>query len=259
MMRLALDMVSACASVLATIKSTPCSPDTIMLLIALPPAPPTPNTIMRAFISRMSVMSVISASRFVRPARSERIRMATDGPCDPLPLSPQPEAPVCVLLFPGGRSNDQFGHWSAEILQAAPSFPWPPWSRRSLAAAHPLADRRARAPARNLPDDGPPLLRAGRFPPARQRSLPPTEPRFLAHSYLVAAACAVFPPNPRSPTLCHYRTASVAAEAAWQANGRPPPRSSAARQARHMSVFQLASAVLLERTRRSVNRKVTTS
>jgi len=259
MMRLALDMVSACASVLATIKSTPCSPDTIMLLIALPPAPPTPNTIMRAFISRMSVMSVISASRFVRPARSERIRMATDGPCDPLPLSPQPEAPVCVLLFPGCRSNDPI----RPLVRRKPS------SRAvvSLAAMVPAVacssspiSRSARSRSRSKSaDDGPPLLRAGRFPPARQRSLPPTEPRFLAHSYLVAAACAVFPPNPRSPTLCHYPTASVAAEAAWQANERPPPRSSAARQARHMSVFQLASAVLLERTRRSVNRKVTTS
>src|ERR1700730_11113829 len=74
MMRPALDMLSACASVLATIKSTPCSPDTIMLLTALPPAPPTPNTMMRAFISRISVMLVISASRFVRQARNERIR-----------------------------------------------------------------------------------------------------------------------------------------------------------------------------------------
>jgi len=41
-MRSAFDMVSACASVLATTKSTPCSPAVIMLLTALPPAPPTP-------------------------------------------------------------------------------------------------------------------------------------------------------------------------------------------------------------------------
>src|SRR3984893_14293385 len=161
MMRLALDMLSACASVLATIKSTPCSPDTIMLLTALPPAPPTPNTIMRAFISRISVMLVISASRFVRQARNERIRNAICGHCDPLPLSPQLEAPVSVLLFRGCRSHDQFGHWSAENLQAAPSFPWPPWSRQSLAAAQTSADRRARAPTRNLPGDWPPVLRAG--------------------------------------------------------------------------------------------------
>jgi HlyD family secretion protein len=58
MTRSALDMVSACASVLATMKSTPCSPAAIMLLMALPPAPPIPNTIMRAFISRISVMLV---------------------------------------------------------------------------------------------------------------------------------------------------------------------------------------------------------
>jgi hypothetical protein len=38
------------------------------LLTALPPAPPTPNTIMRAFISRISVMLVIFASRLLRQA-----------------------------------------------------------------------------------------------------------------------------------------------------------------------------------------------
>src|SRR5260370_17603608 len=173
MMRLALEMLSACASVLAKIKATPCSRDTIMLLTALPPAPPTPKTIMRAFISRISVMLVISASRFVRQARNERIGIATYGPCDPLPLSPQLEAPVCVLLFRGCRSNDQFGHWSAENLQAAPSFPWPPWSRQSPAAAQPSADRPARAPARNLPADRPPLLQTGGSPPAIPLSLPP--------------------------------------------------------------------------------------
>src|SRR3982074_1389863 len=88
------------------------------------------------------------------------------------------------------------------------------------------------------------------------RSLPPVERRCLPHYYLVAAAYAVFPRDPRSPILCHHPTVSAATEAAWQANEQPPPRSSGARPARHMSVFQLASAVLLERTRRVVNRKV---
>ena len=68
MMRLAFELVSACASVLATMKSTPCSPASIMLLTALPPAPPTPNTIMRAFISRISVMPVIFAPRLLHQA-----------------------------------------------------------------------------------------------------------------------------------------------------------------------------------------------
>ena len=54
MMRSAFDMVSACASVFATTKSTPCRPAVIMLLTALPPAPPTPNTVMRGLSSRMS-------------------------------------------------------------------------------------------------------------------------------------------------------------------------------------------------------------
>src|SRR4029434_7831479 len=56
MMRSAFDMVSACASVLATTKSTPCSPAVIMLLTALPPAPPTPHTVMRGIIARRSVI-----------------------------------------------------------------------------------------------------------------------------------------------------------------------------------------------------------
>src|ERR1700686_3321018 len=68
MTRLAFDEVSAGASVLATTKSTPCRPASIMLLTALPPAPATPNTIMRAFISRMSVMPVIFASRLLSQA-----------------------------------------------------------------------------------------------------------------------------------------------------------------------------------------------
>ena len=54
MMRSAREEVSACASVLATTKSTPESPDTIMLLTALPPAPPTPHTMMRGFSSLSS-------------------------------------------------------------------------------------------------------------------------------------------------------------------------------------------------------------
>src|SRR5689334_1410590 len=69
MMRSAFDIRSACASVLATMNSTPSSPAMIMLLMALPPAPPTPNTMMRAFISRISVMSVMSSSRLLPRSR----------------------------------------------------------------------------------------------------------------------------------------------------------------------------------------------
>ena len=54
MMRSAREEVSACASVLATMKSTPERPETIMLLTALPPAPPTPHTMMRGFSSLSS-------------------------------------------------------------------------------------------------------------------------------------------------------------------------------------------------------------
>ncbi len=40
-------LLSACASVLATMKSTPSISDSIMLAMALPPAPPTPITVIR--------------------------------------------------------------------------------------------------------------------------------------------------------------------------------------------------------------------
>jgi hypothetical protein len=51
MIRLARDEARACASVLATMKSTPERPAAIMLLTALPPAPPTPQTMMCGFNS----------------------------------------------------------------------------------------------------------------------------------------------------------------------------------------------------------------
>ncbi len=54
MMRVALVMVSAWASVLATTKSTPSRPAVIMLLTAFPPPPPTPKTVMRGFSSVIS-------------------------------------------------------------------------------------------------------------------------------------------------------------------------------------------------------------
>src|SRR6516162_10124523 len=93
MMRSALDMVSACASVFATTKSTPCRPALIMLLTALPPAPPTPNTVMRGFNSRISGMfrlMVIVASSSLR-GRVER----------PAPAGPQPAAVMMWLRFWG--------------------------------------------------------------------------------------------------------------------------------------------------------------
>src|SRR4051812_42451612 len=78
MMRSAFDMVSACASVLATTKSTPASPLVIMLLTALPPAPPHPNTVIRGFSSRMSgifrLMVMVASS--LRGACSFDLRMA---------------------------------------------------------------------------------------------------------------------------------------------------------------------------------------
>src|SRR5436309_5005670 len=79
MMSGAFEMVSACASVLATTKSTPCNPAVIMLLTALPPAPPTPKTVMRGLSSlmsggvRLSAMVCLSITRaLIRPGRRPR-------------------------------------------------------------------------------------------------------------------------------------------------------------------------------------------
>src|SRR5580693_9573112 len=84
MMRSAFEVVSACASVLATTKSTPCRPAPIMLFTALPPAPPTPKTVMRGFSSRMSGifrLMVMVASSLIR-GRQER-----PAPADPPPAA----------------------------------------------------------------------------------------------------------------------------------------------------------------------------
>src|ERR1700737_889781 len=203
MMRCAFDMVSACASVLATMKSTPCSPAAIMFLTALPPAPPIPNTIMRAFISRISVMLVIFASGklgngedtdcYLQALRSASTMLGLD-------------VPVGVQLVRGYRSSRQLGHRSAEPpphFQAVPSPPWLPSSRQSPAAAQPSGDRRARARARNLLCDRPSLLRAARSPPSMPRSLALIGRCCLPGDHLVAGAYAVFQRDQRSTGLCH--------------------------------------------------------
>ena len=74
MMRSALELVSAWASVLATMKSTPTRPETIILLTALPPAPPTPQTMMRGFNSLSSGIFklIVIAWPLVYSSRSHR-------------------------------------------------------------------------------------------------------------------------------------------------------------------------------------------
>ena len=49
-----VEVLSACASVLATMKSTPCTSARIMFATALPPAPPTPMTLIRGRSSSTS-------------------------------------------------------------------------------------------------------------------------------------------------------------------------------------------------------------
>src|SRR5215470_9654772 len=104
---LAFDMVSACASVLATMKSTPCSPDAIMLFTALPPAPPTPSTTMRALISRISVVLVILASLLLCQPANERMG-----------LLPVTSLAVCINE---GRSEMSDPALSAAVDRAAGS------------------------------------------------------------------------------------------------------------------------------------------
>src|SRR5262249_42613766 len=121
MMRSAFDMVSACASVLATTKSTPCKPAAIMLLTALPPAPPTPNTVMRGFSSRMSgifklIVIVASSSlhgRFQRPAPAGphpadvMMWLRVWGPSETLPQptsdAGEVAARTCLRVSPASR------------------------------------------------------------------------------------------------------------------------------------------------------------
>src|SRR5580700_230101 len=73
MTRWAREEARACASVLATTKSTPDRPETIMLLIALPPAPPTPHTTMRGLSSfscgAFKLIGIPCLSRYARRRR----------------------------------------------------------------------------------------------------------------------------------------------------------------------------------------------
>src|SRR5262249_13259507 len=93
MTRSAFDIVSACASVLATTKSTPCRPAVIMLFTAFPPAPPTPNTVMRGLSSRISGMFrlMVMIASFVSRGRAPR----------PGPSGPPPVAEIFELRFRG--------------------------------------------------------------------------------------------------------------------------------------------------------------
>src|SRR5262245_9061246 len=97
----ALDLVSAWASVVAATQSTPCRPAAIMLLMALPPAPPTPNTVRRAFISRMSAMLVMCASRLFERAVNERALSYCYRPGGLPPLWTRLDVPIGVQVVLG--------------------------------------------------------------------------------------------------------------------------------------------------------------
>src|SRR5215472_9510027 len=119
MMRSAFDMVSACASVLATTKSQPTRPAVIMLLTALPPAPPTPNTVIHGLSSLMSGifrLIVMAASpgrrrerRRVRPVR-RRPGRSYDG-----------QGPLEALAKPSSHPRE-IASGSRHELARAPRF-----------------------------------------------------------------------------------------------------------------------------------------
>src|SRR5262245_22704709 len=105
----AVEASSACASVLATMKSTPLRPAAIILLMALPPAPPTPITAIRGFMS---------------------VALALANP-EPAP------APASALM---PRPRSQLHTWPAPLkacLQPTPNAPQVPAAlEMPLAAAH---------------------------------------------------------------------------------------------------------------------------
>src|SRR5205085_2167115 len=107
MMRSALDMVSACASVLATTKSQPTKPAVIMLLTAWPPAPPTPNTVIRGLSSRISgifrlIVMAASPERRRRCRRVGPVRRRPARCCDgriPLEALAKPSSHLREITF----------------------------------------------------------------------------------------------------------------------------------------------------------------
>ena len=195
-----------------------------MLLTALPPAPPTPNTIMRAFISRISVMSVIFASRLLRrrcgmrrqdcypraALRSDSTRVAARCPSRPfrlvdraigagtgpqdrhLPFKPRRRLPGCRGL--GGRLQ-QLGHQAIGALAFA----------LEIGAV-----------------TGCRWLRAARSPPAMPRSLPSswaTSPAWRRPGG--CGVCLYFSEINAHQGFAVIRKRARQAGAAWQANERP--------------------------------------
>src|SRR5271169_604904 len=98
MMRSAREDVSACASVLATMKSTPDRPDTIILLTALPPAPPTPHTMMRGFnsLSSGALRLIDIANLILHDARRRQLTRLNSPGARRVPRS---DAPSSKTLF----------------------------------------------------------------------------------------------------------------------------------------------------------------
>ena len=80
-------LLSACASVLAQIKSTPSIPESTIWATAFPPPPPTPITLMIAFVCAASINSnIIISAPLVKLSShlSKNMLPATEAPTQPL-------------------------------------------------------------------------------------------------------------------------------------------------------------------------------
>src|SRR5215471_1572000 len=157
MIRSALDIVSAWASVLATTKSTPCSPLAIMLLTALPPAPPVPKTVIRGLSSRTSGIFRLMLM-FASRKRRHRRRVG--------PVRRRPIADVDRVIRSSREAIVRPVRYSRPLLPSAAfaavrnardappaDRPAAPSRRQMQAPLLPPAARQCRAVARSAPGD----------------------------------------------------------------------------------------------------------
>src|SRR5208283_3407587 len=118
MIRWARDEARACASVLATTKSTPDRPERIMLLIALPPAPPMPHTIIRGFSSfswgGFRSIGIPSLSRVGRaPTPPHPFLLGRKAGPSGIAFPPAPTCDACTPL--SGLSLRQAGDFTSMV------------------------------------------------------------------------------------------------------------------------------------------------
>src|ERR1700722_1837586 len=154
MIRSARDELNACASVLATMKSTPARPETIMLFTALPPAPPTPHTMIRGFNSRNSgaFKLIVILGLLTLDARRRRLNHDISSYKDTFPGSDAARCSRGLRNFPS--TTDRPARHSHIRRRLARS----PGGAARNARCPPLAGRPSDRPLRQKPDSW--LIRA---------------------------------------------------------------------------------------------------